>query len=127
MESFGFKRTEETTTETDENGNIVRSKSINYQVTDDCTKVKYWEGILAQRLGKGWRKRSSKMVREVKTRIAGKNTKQCEFGVEFQLKDDSQKNGENDAKRGWRFRVRFRLRVRLRVRIRFRYRRRLWG
>ena len=83
LERFGFKKTVEISRETDENGKTTEKKTIHYKVTDQCTKVEYWEEILAKRLPKGWKKWSLKTVKEVKRRIAGRKTKQCTFGLEI--------------------------------------------
>ncbi|XP_028402185.1 uncharacterized protein LOC114525161 isoform X2 [Dendronephthya gigantea] len=50
LEKHGFKRNEETTTETDENGETRKKRTIYYKVTDDCSRVMFWEGVLEQRL-----------------------------------------------------------------------------
>ena len=43
LEKYGFKKTVEETTETDENGKITKKKTIHYKVTDDCSRVMFWK------------------------------------------------------------------------------------
>ena len=50
LERFGFTKTVEVSTETDENGKTTKKKTIYYKVTDDCSKVMFWESVLEQRL-----------------------------------------------------------------------------
>ena len=85
LESQGFKRTEEVSTETDENGRKRTKRTIYYRVTDDCSRVKFWEGILEQRLPKPLRnpRLTSTMVKEVQRRIADRKTKRCTVGLEI--------------------------------------------
>ena len=85
LESQGFKRTEEVSTETDENGRKRTKRTIYYRVTDNCSRVKFWEGILEQRLPKPLRnpRLTSTMVKEVQRRIADRKTKRCTVGLEI--------------------------------------------
>ena len=46
LERFGFTKTVEVSTETDENGRTTRKRTIYYKVTDNCSRVMFWEGIL---------------------------------------------------------------------------------
>ena len=48
--SYGFKKTVEVSTETDENGKTTKKTTIYYKVTDDCSKVAFWESVLEQRM-----------------------------------------------------------------------------
>ena len=85
LEKYGFKRTEETTTETDENGEKRTKRTIYYKVTDDCSRVMFWEGVLEQRLPErlGSSKIFSTTVKEVRDRISGRKTKECTVGLEI--------------------------------------------
>ncbi|XP_046849434.1 uncharacterized protein LOC124442956 [Xenia sp. Carnegie-2017] len=83
LEHHGFTRTVETTRKIDQKGKITVKKTIHYKVIDHCSKVGKWEKVLAERLPKGWTKWFKKTEKEVKRRIAGKKTKQCEIGVEI--------------------------------------------
>ncbi|XP_028402246.1 uncharacterized protein LOC114525219 [Dendronephthya gigantea] len=85
LEKYGFKRTEETTTETDENGEKSTKRIIYYKVTDDCSRVMFWEGVLEQRLPEKLKnlKIFSTTVKEIQNRIAGRKTKECTVGLEI--------------------------------------------
>lgn len=89
LEKYGFTKTTEDTTETDENGKKSLKKTIFYSVADDCSNMMFWEGVLEQRLpGK---LHNSKIIstteREVKRRTAGRSTKFCKFGVEIHMRN----------------------------------------
>ena len=85
LERFGFTRTVEVSTETDENGRTTRKRTIYYKVTDDCSRVMFWEGVLEQRMPKELQasKLSQTTVKEVQSRFADRDTKQCTVGLEI--------------------------------------------
>ncbi|XP_028402204.1 uncharacterized protein LOC114525180 [Dendronephthya gigantea] len=85
LEKYGFKRTEETTFETDENGEKKKRRTIYYKVTDDCSRAMFWEGVLEQRLPEKLKnlKIFSTTVKEIQNRIAGRKTKECTVGLEI--------------------------------------------
>ena len=108
LEKYGFTKTVEVTTETDEKGETTRKRTIYYKVTDDCSRVMFWEGVLEQRLPKELQasKLSQTTVKEVQTRIAGRDTKQCTVGLEIHPKGCLTKSGDGKSKRvargcGW--------------------------
>ncbi len=88
LEKYGFQRSEEKSIETDENGRKMVKKTIYYMVTDDCSRVMFWESVLEQRLPDKLRKSHifSKTVKEVKNRIQGRKTKGCRVGLEIHVK-----------------------------------------
>ena len=45
LERYGFMKTDEFSTETDENGKTTKKKTIYYKVTDDCSRVAFWESF----------------------------------------------------------------------------------
>ncbi|XP_028402205.1 uncharacterized protein LOC114525181 [Dendronephthya gigantea] len=103
LEKYGFKKTVEESTETDENGKITKKTTIYYLVTDDCSRVWFWESILEQRLPAELRnsKLASTIVKEVKDRITGRKTKTCKVGLEIHPNRCSGKACGNDrGKRG---------------------------
>ena len=85
LEKYGFTRTEETTIETDENGERRTKRTIYYKVTDDCSRVTFWERVLEQRLPEKLKRSKifSTTVKEVQDRISGKKTKECTVGLEI--------------------------------------------
>ncbi|XP_028402228.1 uncharacterized protein LOC114525207 [Dendronephthya gigantea] len=85
LEKYGFKRTEETTIETDENGEKRQKRTIYYRVTDDCSRVMFWEGILEQRLPEKLKNLRilSTTVKEIQNRISDRKTKECTVGLEI--------------------------------------------
>ena len=85
LESQGFIKTTEVSTETDEYGTTRTKRTIYYRKTDDCSKVMFWESVLEQRLPKALRnsKLASTMVKEVQNRIADRKTKHCTVGLEI--------------------------------------------
>ena len=85
LEGYGFERTVEVSTETDENGKKTSKRTIYYKRTDDCSRVMFWESILDQRLPEKLRnsKITSTVVKEVKSRITGRKTKSCTVMVEI--------------------------------------------
>ena len=85
LESQGFIKTTEVSTETDENGRTRRKRTIYYKKTDYCSKVMFWESVLEQRLPKALRnsKLALTMVKEVQSRIADRKTKRCTIGLEI--------------------------------------------
>ncbi|XP_028402189.1 uncharacterized protein LOC114525164 [Dendronephthya gigantea] len=99
LEKYGFKKTVEQSTKTDENGKIVKKTTIYYLATDDCSRVWFWESILEQRLPAELRnsKFASTIVKEVKDRITGRKTKTCKVGLEIHPKRCL---GNNSGKRG---------------------------
>ena len=105
LERYGFEKTVETSTETDENGKITKKKTIYYKVTDDCNRVKFWERILEQRLPEKLQssKLSSATVKEVQRRIAGRKTKSCTVMLEIHSNRCLKKIPDNGvSKRGAR-------------------------
>ena len=88
LEKYGFVKTNEVSTETDENGKKTTRTTIYYKVNDDCSKVMYWESILAKRLPKKFA--SPKIfldtVKEIESRIMGRKTKSCTFILEVHTK-----------------------------------------
>ena len=103
LENYGFVKTTEVSTETDENGKKTTKKTIYYKVTDDCSKVKFWESVLTKRLPKKFAnpKIFSDTIKEVESRIIGRNTKSCTVILEVHpnscLEDE-----KNASKRGLR-------------------------
>jgi hypothetical protein len=85
LEKYGFEKTVEVSTETDENGKTTTKKTIYYKVTDDCSKVMFWEGVLEQRMPKELKntKVLSTSVKEVQSRITGRKTKSCTVMLEI--------------------------------------------
>ena len=79
LENYGFTKTIETSTTTDENGKTTTKKTIYYKVTCDCSKTFIWEGILEQRLAKKLQQSDviSKVQKEVNKRLVGRKTKNC--------------------------------------------------
>ena len=106
LERYGFTKTVESSTETDENGKTTKKKTIYYKVTDDCSRVAFWESVLEQRMPEELQasKLSSTTVKEVQRRIAGRQTKKCTVGLEVHhnrcLKKSKADNGV--SKRGVR-------------------------
>ena len=85
LERFGFTKTVEVSTETDENGKTTKKTTIYYKVTDDCSKVAFWESVLEQRMPEELQasKLSSATVKEVQRRISGRQTKSCMVMLEI--------------------------------------------
>ena len=85
LEGYGFERTVEVSTETDENGRTRSKRTIYYKRTDDCSRVMFWESILEQRMSKKFAdsKIFSTTVKEVKSRITGRKTKDCTVMLEI--------------------------------------------
>ncbi|CAB4043360.1 Hypothetical predicted protein, partial [Paramuricea clavata] len=85
LEKYGFTKTVEVSTETDENGKTTTKKTIYYKVTGDCSRVMFWEGVLEKRMPEELQasKLSSTSVKEVKSRIAGRKTKSCMIILEI--------------------------------------------
>ena len=103
LEKYGFKKTVEESTETDENGKITKKTTIYYLVTDDCSKVGFWESVLEQRLPKELKnsKLASTIMKEVEDRITGRKTKSCKVGLEIHPNRCLGRTSSNDrAKRG---------------------------
>ena len=106
LERYGFTKTVEFSTETDENGKTTKKKTIYYKETDDCSRVAFWESVLEQRMPEKLQasKLSSTTVKEVQRRIAGRQTKKCTVGLEIHpnrcLKKSKADNGV--SKRGVR-------------------------
>lgn len=87
LEKYGFTRSEEKSTETDENGKKITKKTIYYLVTDDCSRVMFWESVLQQRLPKKLRESNifMKTVKEVESRIKDRKTMTCKIGLEIHV------------------------------------------
>ena len=103
LEKYGFEKTVEVCTVTDENGKTTKKTTIYYKVTDDCSRVAFWERVLEQRLPKELKasKLSSTTVKEVKSRIAGRRAKSCTVGLEVHPNRCLRKNSNNGvSKRG---------------------------
>ena len=86
LEKYGFERTVEISTGTDENGKKISKRIIYYKRTDYCSKMMVWESILEQRLPEKLRnsKIFSTTMKEVESRIAGGETKKkCAIIVEI--------------------------------------------
>lgn len=88
LEKYGFKKSVEVSTTSDENGKTTTKKTILYSVTDDCSKVVFWESILEQRLpalllGSNITRTSTK---EVQSRIARCRTQFSKFELEIHPK-----------------------------------------
>lgn len=79
LEKYGFEKTVEVSTVTDENGKITKKKTIYYKVTDDCSRTMFWESVLKQRLPRKMigSKIFTTVQKEVESRIAGRQTKSC--------------------------------------------------
>ena len=90
LEKYGFVRSEEKSTETDEDGKKINKKTIYYTATDDCSKVMFWESILEQRLPEKLRRANifSKTVKEVEKRIKERKTEACKVGLEIHVNED---------------------------------------
>jgi hypothetical protein len=105
LERYGFEKTVETSTETDENGKITKKKTIYYKVTDDCNRVMFWEGVLEQRMPEKLQasKLSSATVKEVQRRVVGRKTKSCTVMLEIHSNRCLNKTPDNGvSKRGAR-------------------------
>ena len=87
LEKFGFKKHVESTIETDENGEMRLKKTITYMATDHCSKAAYWERLLEERLPADFSasKLGTTFVREIQSRIKGRETKYCKIGLEVHL------------------------------------------
>ena len=103
LERFGFKKTVEVSTVTDENGKTTKKKTIYYKVTDDCSRVMFWESVLEQRMPEELQasKLSSTTVKEVNSRIADRHTKSCTVMLEIHPNQCLRKSADNRvSKRG---------------------------
>ena len=107
LENYGFVKTTEVSTETDENGKKTTKKTIYYKVTDDCSKVKFWERVLTKRLSKKSAnpKIFSDTIKEVESRIIDRNTKSCT--VILEVHSSCLEDEKNASKRGLRKGCRF--------------------
>ncbi|XP_028402083.1 uncharacterized protein LOC114525074 [Dendronephthya gigantea] len=87
LERLGFKKTVEVATETDENGKKTNKTTIYYLVTDHCSRARFWEGVLEHHLPEEFRslKLTSKIMKEIESRIKGRKTKSCTLGLEIHL------------------------------------------
>ena len=111
LERYGFMKTVEKTTTTDENGKVTVKKTIYYKVTDHCSRVMFWESVLEQRMPKKLpgSKIFSTVGKEVRSRIDGRKTKRCTVGLEIHPREgfkkivDSgmSKRGAADAMAHW--------------------------
>ncbi len=102
LESYGFEKTVETSTVTDEYGKKVTKQTIYYKVVDYCSNVKKWERVLEQRLPGKLKTMDifSKIVKEVQSRIAGRKTKRCTVILEVHPGQCRKKSeGKNVSKR----------------------------
>ena len=99
LEKHGFVKTTEVSTETDENGKKTTKTTIHYKVTDDCSKVMYWESILSKRLPKKFTnpKIILDTVKEVESRIIGRKTKSCTVILEVHPKSCKAHTAKNDV------------------------------
>lgn len=88
LQEYGFVKTEELTTVKDENGKTTMKKTILYSVTDECSSVEYWEGLLERHFPDKLisSKMASDVVKGVQSRIQGRSTKYCVFGLEVHRK-----------------------------------------
>ena len=105
LESYGFEKTVETSTVTDEYGKKVTKKTIYYKVVVDCLNVKKWVRVLEQRLPGKLKTMDifSKTVKEVQSRIAGRKTKRCAVILEVHPGQCRKKSkGKNVSKRAVR-------------------------
>jgi hypothetical protein len=105
LENYGFAKTIETSTVTDEYGRKMTKKTIYYKVTDDCSNVPKWERVLEQRLPKELSESGifSKTVKEVQSRIIGRKTKSCTVILEIHPGQCRNKNrGKTVSKRAAR-------------------------
>ena len=103
LEKYGFEKTVEETRETDEYGKTTIKKTIYYKVTDDCSRVKFWEGVLKQRMPEKLHasRLSAITVKEVQNRIIGRKTKSCTVGLEIHPNRCSKETGKSRvSKRG---------------------------
>ncbi len=97
LEKYGFEKNVEISTKTGKNGKTTK-KTIYYLVTDDCSRVMFWEGVLEQRLPK--KLKVSTTVKEVQSRITGRKTKSCTVGLEIHTNRFSDKTvGNGESKR----------------------------
>ena len=106
LENYGFKKSIEFSTTTDENGKTTTKKTIYYKVTCDCSKVFVWEAILEQRLPKKMKQSDiiSITQKEVNKRLVGRKTKNCIVALEIHPnKCLAKKPGNSISKRaaGW--------------------------
>ena len=87
LEKYGFVRSEENSTEIDEDGKKIEKKTIHYMATGDCSRVPILERILEQRLPEKMRRADifSKTVKEVQRRINGRKTEACKVGLELHV------------------------------------------
>ena len=85
LERYGFTKTVEVSTVTDENGKTTKKTTIYYKVTDDCSRVMFWESVLEQRMPEELQasKLSLTTVKEVNRRIADRQTKDCTVMLEI--------------------------------------------
>ena len=97
LKKYGFKKTVEVSTETDENGKQTTKTTIYYLVTDDCSRVRFWERVLEQRLPKELKssKLASTIVKEMESRTTGRKTKSCTVGLEIHPNRCSRKSTDN--------------------------------
>ena len=104
LERYGFTKTVEVSTVTDENGKTTKKTTIYYKVTDDCSRVAFWESVLEQRMPEKLQasKLSSTTVKEVQSRIAGRQTKNCMVMLEIHPNRCLKKSGADNkmSKRG---------------------------
>ena len=104
--NYGFKKSIEFSTTTDENGKTTTKKTIYYKVTCDCSKTFIWEGILEQRLPEKLKQSNifSITQKEVNKRLVGRKTKNCIVMLEIHPnKCLAKRSGSSITKRaaGW--------------------------
>ena len=99
LENYGFTKTVEVSTETDENGRKTRKRTIYYKVTDDCSRVMFWEGVLEQRIPQALKnsKIFSTTHKEIQSRVSGRKTKSCTVGLEIHPNRCLKKTADGDV------------------------------
>ena len=95
LEKHGFVKTTEVSTETDENGKKTTKTSIHYKVTDDCSKVMYWESILSKRLPKKFT--NPKIILDTVKEVESRITKSCTVILEVHPKSYKAHTAKNDV------------------------------
>ena len=99
LENYGFTKTVEDSTETDENGRKTTKKTIYFRVTDDFSRVEHWEKVLEKRMPKEIRnsKIFSITVKEIRERIVARKTKSCTVGLEIHPHRCDQKRAKGNV------------------------------
>lgn len=100
LEKYGFKKSVEVSTDTDVNGKTRKKTTILYTVTDDCSKVMFWERVLEKRMPELLASNiSSITVKELQDHIAGRQTKSCTVGLEIHPNRCLKKVGNNGVEK----------------------------